>query len=334
MASSCVKVPRALQSKKFWPAPLSCWIWQVAWPPDPQQAVPAQHFPAQVTSPDGQESPQAPALQISFAGHTVPQTPQFFESVSTFVQTAPHRLGVAEGQRQAPPVQAWADGQAFPQVPQLFRSVEVFAQTCPVPAGQTVRGELHTQAAPLQVNPTLQEFPHPPQFAAFVSRSTQVPVAGSPGGQRVMSLALVDGLQRQPGAPPTAPQVPSPQACPQAPQLFESVEVFAQASPQGVSPAVWHWHEPAWQLAPAMQLLPQRPQFAESVWRSLHSEPHAVSPSGQFTGDEPQLAPPTARAVARATTRPAPRRGRDHRLTSFRLPRAPTYAARPEAAAA
>lgn len=77
--------------------------------PEPQQAVPAQHLPAQVTKPDPQVLTQAPALHTSVDGHTVPQTPQFFGSVWRFVQTrlepVPQVLGLAAGHLQAPPEQ-------------------------------------------------------------------------------------------------------------------------------------------------------------------------------------------------------------------------------------
>jgi len=114
--------------------------------------------------------------------------------------------------------------------------------------GQVLAGAAQPHVPALHVNPTpfstVQENPQLPQFAVLVAVSTQdVPAAGFAGliGQRVTVAG--DALQTQPGAPPTDPQVPSPQACPQVPQLFESLARSTQAVPQVVSP-VGHTQAP------------------------------------------------------------------------------------------
>jgi hypothetical protein len=61
---------------------------------------------------------------------------------------------------------------AFTQLPQWLRSLVVFAQLEP----QSVKPVLHTHAPELHVPPTPQLLPHIPQFVAFVSRFTHVPL--------------------------------------------------------------------------------------------------------------------------------------------------------------
>jgi hypothetical protein len=43
-----------------------------------------------------------PPLQLSPAGHILPQPPQLFGSVVSFVQAVPQKLGVAFGQQVVP----------------------------------------------------------------------------------------------------------------------------------------------------------------------------------------------------------------------------------------
>jgi len=140
-------------------------------------------------------------------------------------------------------VQAWPAAQAWPQVPQFLESVRVLVQTAAVPVPQTCFGELHTQAEAVHTSPGMQTIPQPPQLAALVAVSKQVPVAGSPG-----QSATVAGVVAH--THPAAWQVPCPQPCPQVPQFEGSVCLFTHWMAQVSGRVTGQAQLPALQVAP------------------------------------------------------------------------------------
>jgi hypothetical protein len=182
----------------------------------------------------------------------------------------------------------------FPQEPQLFASVDVLVHAplqATSPAGQV------TQAPLMHDAPAEQAFPHEPQFLASLWTLVHVlpPQSVCPDAHE--------------HAPPVqhAPLMHVPQPpCPQAPQLFLSVDRFVQPVPeQYVLPAVAHvqvpkehtasveahtlphvpqlflsdvssMQEPLQQAFPVPQALPQAPQLLLSVRTLRQLEPHSV----------------------------------------------------------
>jgi hypothetical protein len=108
-------------------------------------------FP-QAVWPDGQVSVQMPAVQLSPAGHAVPQAPQLFESVCRFVQIAlapvPQAFGIAEGQTHVPPEQIWDVPHGLLQAPQFVVLVSMFvSQPFEVISSQLAKPLLHVAIA-------------------------------------------------------------------------------------------------------------------------------------------------------------------------------------------
>jgi hypothetical protein len=136
------------------------------------------------------------------------------------------------------------DGHALPQAPQLAASVCVSTQAAVL--AQNVGAALgHAQVPPTQLSALGQTFPpadaHPPQLAALVCVSTQVPAQD------------VGAVAGHPHAPPTQ-LVPPVQTLPpwfaQPPQLAPSVCVSTHRPPHSVVELPQaHW--PFWQTKAA-----------------------------------------------------------------------------------
>src|SRR5579863_193431 len=110
----------------------------------------------------------------------------------------------------------------------------------------------------LQTWPAPQAFPHAPQSAALLVRSTQTPLhAVCPAGQ---------------AQAPFAQMAPMPHVAPQAPQFAGSVFVFVQRPRQAVSPMVQlpaQWA--ALHTWPALHTLPHAPQSFGLLATSTHT---------------------------------------------------------------
>jgi hypothetical protein len=190
--------------------------------------------------------------QAEPAGHTVPQTPQLFESLVTSVQTPPH-IPIPAGHvpLQAPPTHACPAAQVIPQLPQLWASVAVSEQNAGAWAGVhwvCPGGQSAQQVPPTQTVPVMHGTPQAPQFAGSCERSVQygVPVPGVQSvSPAVQAATHAPALQTSPAA----------QTWLQAPQFRTSEEVAAQKALTGVhvapvaqgGPAV-HSVSPGWQI--------------------------------------------------------------------------------------
>jgi hypothetical protein len=129
-------------------------------------------------------------------GHSVPQVPQFFISVSRLTHVSSHKLVplfVHAGPHRAFTQISWLP-QVRPQTPQFFLSVKISTQELPQgiwPDEQdnsgviVTRGLVFTTGAEIscrrhrpfwQFCPDVQEFPHDPQFPVSFRRSMQVPL--------------------------------------------------------------------------------------------------------------------------------------------------------------
>jgi hypothetical protein len=87
-AAAFVCVPSVLQSKKVWPRPFECWVWQAVLLL--QQAVPAQQLAPHVWAGSGQA--QLPAAHPWPVGQAVSQVPQFLGSVFTSTHALPQSV--------------------------------------------------------------------------------------------------------------------------------------------------------------------------------------------------------------------------------------------------
>ena len=120
---------------------------------------------------------QVPPVQTWPAPQTLPQAPQFFESVWVLAQKAlapvPQVVkGLPQVTAQVPPVHTSPAGQALPQVPQFAESVWVFTHSEPhiVPLAP-VQVAAHCPAE--HTWPAAQTLPQAPQFAGSLWVSAQ-----------------------------------------------------------------------------------------------------------------------------------------------------------------
>ena len=183
-----------LQSKKFPPSPLSCFVGQ---PLVQQEAPPSQHCPlqpdagpaAQWQAPEMHVPPaqgmqvllqtispvaqaQLPLAHVALDGQVVEQLPQWFGSVARFTQALPQVVGSDAGHWQTLLEQiSFVSGQAFPQLPQFDGSFVVFTQAVGVPAGHCVGSDVgHSQVPPEQISfASGQACPQPPAPAQFLA---------------------------------------------------------------------------------------------------------------------------------------------------------------------
>jgi hypothetical protein len=125
-----------VQSKKSWPRPFPCAVWQVAELPEPQQPVPAQQFVAHAFGVAPGQA-QLPPWQVLGEVQTFPQVPQLELSVATLLQLAPqHRSPATQAWPTQPP--QWAASELVSKQPNASQLVRLPLLQAQLPAGQEV----------------------------------------------------------------------------------------------------------------------------------------------------------------------------------------------------
>jgi hypothetical protein len=256
--------------------------------------VASTHAPAQAVSPALQVSAQRPSMQatVPFAtgAHTAPHWPQLFSSAvmstQVFWQFVWPELQTTV---QTLPTHEVPAPHALPQPPQLAESVS--RRTQALPQGENGAVQVMPHLLPLHTALPLggvgQAFPHAPQLPALEVVSTQAALHDMvPVGHRSRHW-------------PPKHVLLAPHWTPQPPQLFGSMLVAMQASPQRVRPALQlKSHAPRAQTATASagatHALPQAPQFIGSAFSSTQEVPQSDVPEEQVLLQLPaeQLAVP------------------------------------------
>jgi hypothetical protein len=199
-----------------------------------------------------------PETHVCAVLQTVPQAPQFFGSVSLFVQSAPQSSGLGARHWHVPAAQLAPGLHATPHpatpAPQFRGSVCVFVHTVVQSSGLGAR---HRHVPPPQLSPRrVHTCPHVPQFCGSLCASVQNVVQSVGFGARHWHTPLP---QLSPGRAQAF--VHEPQA---AGSVVRSRHRGKSAS-QRVVPAA-HWHKPPEHVAPTPHGTPQAPQLFESVW--------------------------------------------------------------------
>jgi hypothetical protein len=235
--------------------------------PGISQAVP--HVPAEQTGvPSAIEVVQTLLHAPQFWASVCSATQRPLQLVKPASQATPHTAAV---QVAAPLAGA---GHFIPQAPQ-FRGSDWSSRQAP----------LH------EMNPVLQLKPHVElaHFGVPLAGAMQVlPQVAQFLGSVVVSTQLlpqvvgVGAMQEVTHAPPEQTWL-APQAMPQAPQLFLSLDRLTQAPLQAVYEALQEMpqvelEQVAAPLAGAGQALAQAPQLATSDLRSTHAPPHLAKP--------------------------------------------------------
>jgi hypothetical protein len=264
--------------------PLAQQVWAPVQPIPPLQ--PVVHIPLTQAWLGPQNIPQPPQLLGSLLSSTH-WLKQFWSGPG---QTMPLHTSPPPGcGKQHPP--AWQRfapaGQALPQPPQLARSFWVSMHLVPqhvLPAGQPVIWQFTCWQVPAMHDaPAAQALPQVPQFfgSVLVLTSQPSPTCLSQSAKPALHALMWQALARQ----AVLPLVTGPHTVPQAPQLFESLAVFAQVTPQqvwldGQAPPLPQapTQTPPEHDSPTPQALPQPPQLAGSVCVSI-SQPSKVAPS-------------------------------------------------------
>lgn len=232
------------------------------------------HCPLMHVAPLGQECPQAPQLEISLV-RSLHTPPQF---VCPSGQTPP----------QMPAMQTWL------WQSEAAKQLLPFAQPAQTGPPQSTSVSLPFFIPSKQDDPAWQMPPE--QLPLWQSPPTRHALPAAHAGQIVppQSTSVSDPSTTWSKHVevathwPLTQVSPAEQACPQAPQLFASVERFAQAVPQLTSPA-GHVQKPAVQVAPVGQACPQLPQFAESLARSAHTPPQLDWPAEHAAAQRPAM---------------------------------------------
>lgn len=217
-------------------------------------------------------------------GQTLPQRPQFAESVAS-VASQPSTSSALQSAKPAaqlerPHVMSMQSrlaratgGHDWPQPPQLSGSKR--GSTHETPPSQPSRGSAHEgpHCPSEQTAVVLQGRPHPPQCALSVEIETHSPK---------QSVCPTAQLSAQ---PPFTQRSPGAHIIPQPPQLKTSASVFTHEGPQGVVPCGQAWPQaPPRHRWPGAHGIPQPPQWAGSKRGSTQPGPHISSGGAQPPG--------------------------------------------------
>ena len=230
-----------------------------------------------------------PATHELPAGQTLAHPPQLFTSVWLFTlhpcESTPSQFAnpVLHMMLQAPATQVGVAfacvGQTLPHVLQLFGSVSTSTHAPPHSEAPAMHAKPHTLLVHVGVAFARvgQVVPHAPQCCGSDRGSAHAPPHAISGAVHVAMHAPIEHIAS------------AAHAWPHAPQLFESVNGFAQdAAPASAVPAsppphvsipTGHTsaHTPIAHTSPAGQTVPQAPQFAGSSCVFVQLPPHAVS---------------------------------------------------------
>lgn len=271
-----------MQSKKCWPNPVPCAVWQAL----PQHAVPAQQLPPHACG-VAPEHPHVPPEHPCPVAQACPQAPQFAASVCVFTH-APEQLVVPEAQQRRFEQLGVAPGQTWPHPSQFAGSVEKFTQP---PAHWFGKAGLpQTQVPPEHVECgklVLQSFPHEPHAVASVwvfRHCGLLPV-------QLVALPLQVQAPEEQVASVVETRSGLKQACVQVPQKTGSVSRsthFPGFVPHTVGVAGGQLHVEEVQLPPVGHRAPHAPQLAASAVTSVQL-PQQVLPVPQVTPQPPQF---------------------------------------------
>jgi hypothetical protein len=237
---------------------------------------------------------QVPLLQVLPPGHTLPQAPQLFTSLSRGLQEPPQQVEPAP--------------HTLPHAPQLLASVVVLVHTVPLTAGQE-------GAAPDQPGRRALPWQHDDGGEHGVM-GVQVPLLQvlPPGHTLPQAPQLFTSLSRGLQEPPQQVE-PAPHTLPHAPQLLASVVVLVHTvpltagqegavpdqpgrMPEGVQHSDGGRHGegpvvgvqvPLLQVLPLGHTMPQAPQLFTSLSRGLQEPPQQVAPAPHLVPQAPQL---------------------------------------------
>jgi hypothetical protein len=128
-----------------------------------------RQMPLHSSVPTGQV--HVPATHVVPQAQIFPHAPQLFGSVSVSTHCPAHAVVPGAWHAHLPPTQVSAAEHVVEQLPQCDRSESVLTQVVPQAVSPTAQAATHVLFE--HVRPVAHAFPHEPQFAASVLRSTQ-----------------------------------------------------------------------------------------------------------------------------------------------------------------